>query len=104
MFSIAVRCLLLALLATGSSIWGAQMETNRYQVLSLSTEEAEQKINALAAQGWQVKATAASPCSSSASFGKSQQQDCLIVTFEKPPSRLEQDDGRTTYILDQDLV
>lgn len=104
MFWITVRCLLFALLATGSSISTAQVGKSRYHVLSLSTEEAEQKINALAANGWQVKSTAAIQCAMSASPGQSQKQDCLIVTFEREPARLEHDNSRTTYILDQDLV
>lgn len=104
MFSITVRFLLFAILASSSSISDAQMEKNRYQVLSLSTEEAEQRINTLAAQGWQVRSTAASQCPLSTSSGQSPKQNCLIVTLEKDLSSVKQDDGRTTYILDQDLV
>ena len=104
MRSITVRCLLLALLATGASVSEAHTEASRYHVLPLPAETAEQKINALAAEGWQVRSTAAGQCPSNAASGQSQRQDCLIVTFEKESSNVKPDDGRTTYILDQDLV
>lgn len=104
MKAIIARCLLLALLLNGASIANAHPEASRYQVLSIPADTAEQKINSLAAEGWQVRSTAAGQCPSSAASGQSQRLECLIITFEKVSSSEKPDDGRTTYILDQDLV